>query len=106
MSLIDGLKHRLYVLWRGPRYSHEIEREAHFHLELASLAAEARDSQPIEAELAARRAFGNATYYREEVRRMIPLACFDHLRQDLGYAWRGLTRAPGFTLAVVLTLGL
>src|SRR5260370_5812999 len=30
----------------------------------------------------------------------------DRLRQALGYAFRGLRRTPGFTAAVVLTLGL
>jgi hypothetical protein len=28
---------------------------------------------------------------------------FDRVRQDLGYAIRGLRRSPGFALAVVLT---
>jgi predicted permease len=31
---------------------------------------------------------------------------FDRMRQDLGYATRGLRRTPAFTTAVVLTLGL
>jgi hypothetical protein len=32
MSLLDGLRHRVYVLWRGERYSREVERELHFHV--------------------------------------------------------------------------
>ena len=37
---------------------------------------------------------------------MTPLAWLDVIRQDVAYAWRGLRRSPGFTAAVMLTLGL
>src|SRR5262249_20696594 len=50
--------------------------------------------------------FGNATYYREEVRRMTTLHWIDRAWQDASYAWRGLKRSPGFTLTIVVTLGL
>ena len=105
MSMLDGLRHRVYVLWRGERYGREVERELHFHVELERLAA-SHDHSATDAELAARRAVGNTTYYREEVRRMTPLAWLDVLRQDVAYAWRGLRRSPGFTGAVMITLGL
>jgi putative ABC transport system permease protein len=49
---------------------------------------------------------GNISYYREEVRHMTPLHWLDRFLQNSAYAWRGLTRSPGFTIAVVLTLGL
>ncbi|HWH50357.1 MAG TPA: ADOP family duplicated permease [Gemmatimonadaceae bacterium] len=105
MSLLDGLRHRLYVLWRGEWYGREVERELRFHVELERLAA-SHDHSAADAKLVARRALGNTTYYREEVRRMTPIAWLDHLRQDASYAWRGLRRSPGFTAAVMLTLGL
>ncbi|HWH51307.1 MAG TPA: ABC transporter permease [Gemmatimonadaceae bacterium] len=105
MSLLDGLRHRLYVLWRGERYGREVARELHFHVELETLAA-SHDHPAVDAELVARRAVGNTTYYREEVRRMTPIAWLDVMRQDVGYAWRGLRRSPGFTAAVMITLGL
>src|SRR5262249_3960415 len=60
----------------------------------------------VDAELTARRTLGNSTYYREEVRAMTPLAWLDRVRQDAGYAWRGLLRTPTFTATVVATLGL
>ena len=37
---------------------------------------------------------------------MTPLRWIDRIRQDAGYAWRGLLRTPAFTLTVVGTLGL
>jgi predicted permease len=106
MSLLDGLRHRFHVLARREHYADEIAREAQFHLELESLARSPNAVSGPDTEGAARKAFGNATYYREEVRRMTPLVWLDRFRQDLSYAKRGLGRSPGFTLAVVVTLGL
>jgi predicted permease len=103
MSLLDGLRHRLYVLRHGEAYSLETDRELRFHVELTHLAYK-RDT--IDAELRARKTLGNATYYREEVRAMTPLSWIDRIRQDAGYAWRGLLRTPAFTLTVIATLGL
>jgi putative ABC transport system permease protein len=106
VSLLDGLRHRLIVIWRGERYAREIERELQFHLELEALSRTSDALGPLDRELAARRLLGNTTYYKEEVRAMTLLTWLDRLRQDAAYAWRGLKRSPGFTTAVVLTLGL
>ena len=106
MSLFDGLLHRLHVLRRGERYADEVATELRFHADLEALAQRAESPDELAAELAARRSLGNVTYYREEVRRMTPLAWLDAIRQDARYAWRGLARSPGFTAAVVVTLGL
>jgi predicted permease len=106
MSFIDGLRHRLYVLLRGERYSNEIERELRFHVELDQLSRAEYSAPQLDAELRARRAIGNVTYYREEVRRMTVLGLMDRTRQDLSYAWRGLRRSPAFTATVIITLGL
>jgi len=106
MSLLHGWWHRLHVLARGERYARELDAEQRFHRELEAMSRTSEGRVPHDAEMEARRAFGNATYYREEARRMTPLGWLDHLRQDAAYAWRGLRRSPGFTVTVVMTLGL
>src|SRR5690242_5545727 len=90
MSMFDGLRHRLSVLWRGDAYARDVERELAFHQELDGPS----------------RALGNATYYREEVRAMTWQTWIDRFQQDFTYAVRGVTRAPGLSIAVVLTIGL
>ncbi len=54
----------------------------------------------------ARRRFGNATYYREESRRVSGLTVLDTLVQDVRFAARTLRRAPTFTAVAVLTLAI
>ena len=106
MSWLDGVRHRIHVLLNGERYARGVERELRFHTELDALSRSTSDRQAMDAELAAQRALGNATYYKEEVRRMTLTAWVDRIRQDTSYAMRGLKRSPGFTVAVVGTLGL
>lgn len=85
MSRLDGLWHRLYVLWRGEAYVDEVRRELRFHRDLDAIAARGNS-------------LGNETYYREEVRRATPRLWIDRLQQDIAYAGRGLRRAPGSPL--------
>lgn len=106
MSAIHGLLHRLRVLVDPEGYAREVEREIRFHLDREAMHKRSVGLEEQEAEDAARRQFGNVTYVREEVRRMTGLGWLDRLRQNVSYAVRGLKQSPGFTIAVVVTLGL
>ena len=98
MSWLHGLRHRVRTLLFPRSYAQDLEDEFRFHLELDAM----QEHDPDRA----RRRFGNRTYYMEETRHMTWLRSLDTVRQDLGYAWRGVTRAPGFTTLVVITLAL
>ena len=106
MSRIRGIAHRFRVLVDPDGYAREVEREIRFHLDREAMHKSGTGLDDQEAEAAARRQFGNVTYVREEVRRMTGMDWMDRIRQNLSYAVRGLRQSPGFTTAVVLTLGL
>src|SRR6476620_580171 len=106
MSIFDALRHRWYVLKRGESYIKEVERELRFPAELDRLSHTPDGREAFDAEMRARRAAGATTYHREEVRSVTMLSWLDGVRQDLGYAWRGIRREPGFALTVIVTIGL
>lgn len=58
-----------------------------------------------DAEAAAHRQFGNPLLLEEQSREVWQWAVFDAILRDLKYALRQLRRNPGFTLTVLLTLG-
>ena len=109
MSLVDSIRYRLRVLTRSRQHERELAEEMEFFV-----GAEAREREhaargALSARAArdgARRRFGNATYYREEARRISGLDAIDTLAQDASFALRTFVRAPLFTVVAVATLAI
>lgn len=106
MSFLRGFLHRIWVVLRGERYAHDQEQEQAFHRSLEAMHQSHAGASTTSAALSARRRFGNPTVVREDARRVSALGVIDRLGQDVRYAWRGLRRAPGMSVAIVLTFAL
>src|ERR1044071_4336771 len=93
--------------WRGRRSrGAEVDRELRDHLDLETEERQTDGAAAEDARLGARRAFGNATLVKEEIREMSGWAWLETLFKDLRYALRTLRANPLFTLTAVLSLAL
>jgi putative ABC transport system permease protein len=92
----------------------DIRDEIDFHIEMRVSELSARGVPAAEARERAAREFGDvseaqrelATIGRLRLRRQRRTDILDAVRQDVGYALRGIRREPGFALAIVVTLAL
>ncbi|HEY6330017.1 MAG TPA: ABC transporter permease [Blastocatellia bacterium] len=93
------------LLHRGER-ERDLDDELTFHLEMRTRENIEAGMTPAEARRAAERSFGNRGLVKEDTRASWGFGFLEKLKQDAIYAFRMYRGAPGFTLAVVITLAL
>jgi predicted permease len=104
--LYDIFALRLRSLFRKRRVESELERELRFHFEQQVQENITSGMSDDEARYAAMRRLGGVTQIQEECRDMRRINQLETIWNDLRYAVRILSRAPGFTAVIVLTLAL
>jgi hypothetical protein len=92
--------------WRQREREEDLERELRSDLELEAEEQEADGLSPQDARYAARRAFGNVTLVKEEVRFMWGWTLWETIFHELRHACRTLRKSPGFAATAILTLAL
>ena len=114
MARLRGVR-RLFRLPSAERdVAGAVDDELSFHVDMLTERLIASGLSPDEARRDAHRQFGDLEQIRQRcvdisstrevsVRRT---ELWSSLWQDVAYAWRGLARAPGFTLVVLVTLAL
>jgi predicted permease len=93
------------VIWPR-RAESELAEELDFHIEMQARKHRAAGVDAAEATRRAQLEFGNATLVKDDARDLRALPLVDETLRNVRYAVRSLRRAPAFTLAVVLTIGL
>jgi len=97
---------RLRVLLDPRGAWREMDEEMRLHLELEVEELVRGGMDPTEARRQAGIRFGGVERFKEEGRDARGLRPLEDMARDLRHAVRGLKRAPGFSLVVVLTLAL
>lgn len=97
---------RILWWWQRDREERELQEEMRAHIVIETGQRLEAGDNPEEAELAARRAFGNGARIAEETREVWRRAWLDQLRQDIRYAFVTLMRSPGHAIGAIVSLGL
>jgi putative ABC transport system permease protein len=92
--------------WQLRKSESDLEREIRSDLELEEEEQQEKGLPPEEAGYAARRAFGNEAFIKEQTREAWGWVPFEPLQRDIRYAFRQVARNPGFAAITVFTLSL
>jgi putative ABC transport system permease protein len=93
-------------LFGAGRAEQELQREIDSHLQILQDNFEKRGFSPAESKLAARRSYGNVEFVKELHRQTRSYLWVENLWKDIGYGWRSLLHAPGFTAVATIALAL
>jgi predicted permease len=104
--MFERLYLRLRSLFRSRAVDAELDDEVRFHVEQQTAEFVRRGLLEQQAEILARRQFGNVTLHKEECRQTRKLAWLESIGQDVRQSLRTLRRSPGFTTVSILTLSL
>ena len=104
--MLSDLRFRLRALFNRRAMEQELDEELAAHIERETEKYVRQGMERAEAARRARLAFGGIDRIKEDTRDVRGTAALETIAQDLRYAWRGLRSKPGFTAAVVVTLGL
>src|SRR4051794_20803871 len=98
---------RVLELFRGRRrMSAEQREEFAFHIEQEAAENVRRGMTEADARHAALVRFGGAQRFQEETNDVRGVVSVDNLARDARFAFRRIRRAPGFSGAVIATLGI
>ncbi len=106
MDWMRELRFQFLGLFRRRKLEMEMAQEMKMHLENETRRNVAGGMSPEEAHHEAQRSFGGAEQIKEQARDQRSWMWLEQLAQDLRYAGRMLVKNPGFSVVVVLTLGL
>jgi predicted permease len=106
MNLWTKVSSRLRTLFRRSAVEAEMSAEMAAHLEMQAERYRATGMSPEEASFAARRNFGGVDQIKEIARDQRGWVWLEQWGRDFRFSFRSLRRAPGFSMAVIVTLTL